>query len=73
MIKKHGQGIYTHADGNKYVGEFRDGNFNGQGTYILANSEILEGVWKNNKFQNMPKGSFSGKIKKISPRTFGKP
>ena len=26
-------GAYTWADGNKYVGEFRDGKFNGQGTF----------------------------------------
>ena len=29
----HGQGTYTWASGDKYVGQFRDHNQDGQGTY----------------------------------------
>ncbi len=29
----HGQGTYTYADGDKYVGELKDNKPNGQGTY----------------------------------------
>ena len=31
-------GTYTFADGSKYVGEFKDGNFHGQGTFTYANN-----------------------------------
>ena len=32
-----GQGTLTHANGNKYVGEFKGGKLNGQGTATHAN------------------------------------
>ena len=32
-------GTKTYADGNKYVGEFKDNEFNGQGTYSYANGD----------------------------------
>ena len=28
-----GQGTYTWPDGEKYVGEFKDGEYDGQGTF----------------------------------------
>ena len=31
---RDGQGTYTYADGSVYVGEFRNGKANGQGTCI---------------------------------------
>ena len=31
--KLHGQVIYTHSDGRKYVGEWKDGYRTGQGTF----------------------------------------
>ena len=39
-------GTYTFADGNKYVGEWKDDNKNGQGTYTWANGEKYVGEWK---------------------------
>lgn len=44
-------GTYTFSSGSKYVGEFKDGNFNGQGTKTWANGTVEEGIWKNDKFQ----------------------
>ena len=44
-----GQGAYTWPDGNKYVGEYRDGKRHGQGTYIWLNQEIYVGAWQDNK------------------------
>ena len=34
-----------------FVGEFKDGKYNGQGTYTFANGTVKEGIWENNKFQ----------------------
>ena len=48
--KYNGQGIYTWADGKKYVGEFKDGKRNGQGTFISADGKNkYVGEWKNDK------------------------
>jgi len=44
-------GTTTYANGDKYIGEWRDGNLNGQGTYTSANSQIKKGIWKDGKFQ----------------------
>ena len=35
--------------GDKYVGEFKDGSFSGQGTYTYANGEKYVGEWKDGK------------------------
>ena len=42
-------GTYTWSDGEKYVGEFKDGNFNGQGVYTHADGKVEEGTWKDDK------------------------
>jgi hypothetical protein len=51
---KHGQGTLTYGkgewEGNKYVGEFKDGNFHGQGTMIYADGYSQKGLWENDKF-----------------------
>ena len=35
--------------GNKYVGEWQNGNMHGQGTKTYANGKIEKGIFKNNK------------------------
>ena len=45
-----GKGTYTSANGNKYVGEYKDGKIHGEGTYTFANGTVKEGLWKNGKF-----------------------
>ena len=45
----NGYGTYTYANGNKYVGEYKDGKRNGLGTYTFANGTVDKGIWKNNK------------------------
>jgi hypothetical protein len=42
----NGQGTKTDADGNKYVGEFKDGKRNGQGTFDSQYGEKYVGEWK---------------------------
>jgi hypothetical protein len=42
-------GAYTWADGNNYVGEFRDGKLTGRGTYTLPNGEKYVGEFRDGK------------------------
>ncbi|MDA8820745.1 trypsin-like peptidase domain-containing protein [Planktomarina temperata] len=42
-------GTYTNADGNTYVGEFKDDAYNGQGSLTLANGDRYVGEFKDNK------------------------
>ena len=45
-------GTVTGLSGVKYVGEFKDSEFNGQGTLSPLNGGILkEGIWKDGEFQ----------------------
>ena len=43
-------GTYTWSDGDKYVGEFKDGNLHGQGTYTDANGTKYVGEFKDGKY-----------------------
>ena len=42
-------GTFTLANGDKYVGEFNDGKFNGQGAYTHTNGNKYVGEYKNGK------------------------
>ena len=42
-----GQGTYTSADGDKWVGEWKDGKAHGQGTLTYAKGEKYLGEWMN--------------------------
>ena len=44
-----GQGTFTWVDGNKYVGEYKDGKRNGQGTYTYASGSKYVGEYKDGK------------------------
>ena len=51
-----GQGTFTYAHGynsnfhgEKYVGEWNNGNMHGQGTFSLANGDKFIGEWKDGK------------------------
>jgi hypothetical protein len=43
------QGTYTYPDGRKYVGEWRDGHFNGRGTFTYPHGEKFIGEFRDNK------------------------
>jgi len=42
-------GTYTWTNGSKYVGEFIDGDFNGQGTFTFDNGDKYVGEWRDDK------------------------
>ncbi|MAI03149.1 MAG: hypothetical protein CMQ75_01295 [Gammaproteobacteria bacterium] len=42
-------GTYTFANGDKYVGEWKDDKKYGQGTYTFANGDKYVGEWKDDK------------------------
>jgi len=50
-------GTYTFSSGSKYVGEFKDGNSNGQGTYTWANGNKYVGEFKHGGFNGQ--GTFT--------------
>ena len=37
----------TLPDGDKYVGEVKDGKWHGQGTYTRANGTVTKGTFRN--------------------------
>ena len=39
--RKHGRGVVTFADGNRYEGEWREGNIHGPGVYFDKSGEKL--------------------------------
>ncbi|MDO8369525.1 MAG: cell envelope integrity protein TolA [Candidatus Nitrotoga sp.] len=43
-------GVYTYSSGAKYVGEFKDDKFNGQGTLTLPDGTKYVGEFKDDKF-----------------------
>ena len=45
----NGQGTYIYANGDKYVGEHKDGWSHGQGTYTDTSGNKYVGEWKDNK------------------------
>ena len=50
-------GTYTSANGDKYVGEYKDGKHHGNGTYTSANGDKYVGEWKDDKYHG--KGTFT--------------
>ena len=52
----------TYPDGHKYVGEWKDGNKNGQGTFTYPDGGKYVGRWKEDKNWN---GTLTDKESKI--------
>ena len=42
-------GIYSWGDGEKYIGEWKDNKFHGQGTYTFKNGNLYVGDFKEGK------------------------
>jgi hypothetical protein len=52
LKRMHGRGIFTFANGNKYVGTFHDGAFHGQGIIFFTDANgggQYRGVWEAGK------------------------
>jgi hypothetical protein len=60
--EKNGHGTKTFEDGSTYVGEFKDGNFDGQGTFTYGKGKYKDhkyvGDWKDGKYHGQ--GTFTG-------------
>ena len=54
-----GSGSLTVPYGEKYVGEFKDGKYNGQGREILPNGSKYEGEWKDGNLNGQGTYTFS--------------
>ena len=46
----NGQGTFTFASGDKYVGGWKGGNWHGQGTVTFADGRVEEGIFENGEF-----------------------
>ena len=51
------EGTETFANGNKYVGEYKNGLPNGKGTFTFASGSKYVGEWKDGKYHG--KGTFT--------------
>ena len=52
-----GRGTYTSPNGDKYVGEFKEGKENGQGTQTWSNGDKYVGEWKDGNWNGQ--GTFT--------------
>ena len=54
VLYPHGKGKMSYKDGDdiieQYEGEFQHGQYHGSGTLIDRHGEVLEGIFKENKF-----------------------
>ena len=51
ILENYCKGTFTHTNGHKYIGEFRDNKPHGQGIKTYADGRIEEGIWNDWKFQ----------------------
>jgi len=65
-------GTYTWSNGNKYVGEFKDGNFNGQGTFTWSNGDKYVGEFKDDNFNGQGTYTYSNGDKYVGEFKDGK-
>ena len=54
---KNGNGTSTYANGDKYVGQWKDSKPNGQGTVTFANGDKYVGQYKDGKYNG--EGTFT--------------
>lgn len=54
----HGEGVYTHANGNVYTGDFKNGEREGKGTLTHGDSTIQDGYWAGNLYMGTEKNPY---------------
>ncbi len=54
---KNGSGVLEYSNGDKYEGDFKEGKFQGQGSYIFANGDTYKGAFAEDKFNG--KGTYT--------------
>ena len=47
MVKRDGFGIFTFTNGSRYVGNWKQNKFHGEGTLEWSNGEVYQGTWVN--------------------------
>ena len=57
--KRHGHGVMTYADGDKYDGEWEDDNQHGDGVYTWEDGAIFDGEFEN--------GKRHGRVRSLAP------
>ena len=58
-----GSGVFQpDNEGSRYEGEWKDGKYNGQGTYTLIDGNRFEGEWKDGKPWNLTIADKNGNI-----------
>ena len=65
-------GMDTEWAGDKYVGEFKDGLFYGQGTYTYSSGDKYNGEWKDDKFNGQGTYTYVGGDKYVGQYKDGK-
>ena len=55
---KDGQGTFIYDNGDKYVGEFKDGRRHGQGTFTAADGDKYVGEWRDGERHGRGTASF---------------
>ena len=69
----NGQGTYTWADGNKYVGQFKNGKRHGQGIFTFVNGDKYVGEFKNGKPHGQGTFTYTSGEKYVGEFKNGKP
>lgn len=54
---KNGSGVLEYSNRDKYEGDFKEGKFQGQGSYIFANGDTYKGAFADDKFNG--KGTYN--------------
>ena len=67
MDKRHGQGVYTYANGDTYAGGWANGVKHGKGCYFFQNKQCqFLGFWEASKFT-------AGTVRSWAPRRTAPP
>lgn len=49
LLRMHGTGEYSFSNGTKYVGEWKEGTFDGKGVMHFPSGTKYEATWKNGR------------------------